>query len=338
MKRPAVLVIGTGSVGCRHIENLLSLNVEVSAFRYRIDLKDELIKKYGIKLFDSLDEAIAAKHDAVVVANRPDQHISAALLGAQRGMHLFIEKPLSHTLEGVQELKEIIDSKRLIVEIGCMMRFHPNIIKIRQILSDGLIGTPYLATSCVGQFLPEWRPNQDYRYSYSAKSGYGGGVLFDLIHELDYLYWCFGPVSDVSAFLDHISDLEIETEDIAQILLRFKNGFVAQVELDYLSPFYRRTCELVGSNGIIRWDYNSGEVILKTRGKSKTKIFTQPAAFDRNVMFVDHMKHFLNIIQDGGKPAISLSDGIEVLRIALAAHKSSKDRRVVRLSEIIGEV
>lgn len=157
-----------------------------------------------------------------------------------------------------------------------------------------------------------------------------------MIHELDYLYWWFGSVSDVSAFLDHVSDLEIETEDVAQVLLRFKNGLVAQVQMDYLSPFYRRTCEIVGSKGIITWDYNSGEVMLKLRGGSESRIFNQPTKFDRNTVFIDNMRHFLNRIQNEGEPAVSLEDGIEVLKVALAAHKSSKDRIAVRPSEIRG--
>lgn len=333
-KKLKVLVVGTGSVGRRHIENLLSFGVEVSAFRYRSEVKGELSKQYGINIFDSIKDAINSSQDAVVIANRTDQHIPVALTAAKKGLHLFIEKPLSHNLKGIGKLKSIAKSKNLVVEVGCMMRFNPNLRLIRQLLVDGAAGIPYFARVCLGQYLPDWRPEQDYRQSYSAKVKYGGGVLFDLIHELDYLYWWFGPVSDVSAFLDHISDLEIETEDIAQILLRFKNGFVAQVQLDYLSPFYRRTCEIVGSKGIIIWDYNAGEVILKIRGKSEPEIFTQPATFNRNAMFLDHMKHFLNIIQNGGEPAIGIDDGIKVLRTALAARKSSNGRRAVRPSEI----
>lgn len=330
-----VLVIGMGSVGRRHVENLLSLGVEVYAFKYRSELSNELSKQYCINIFNSLDKALDSGQDSAVIANRTDQHVSVAIAAAKKGLHLYIEKPLSHNLEGIQELKKIVGIKNLIVEIGCMMRFHPGLKLIYRLLVEKSIGTPYFARAYVGQYLPDWRPNQDYRFSYSAKEKYGGGVLLDLIHELDYLYWWFGTISDVSAFLNHISDLEIETEDVAQILLRFNNGVVAQVQMDYLSPFYRRTCEIVGSKGIITWDYNSGEVILKHQKESESRIFKQTTTFDRNTMFINHMKHFLKRIQNGSEPAVSLEDGIEVLKVALAARKSSKYRMAVRPSEIL---
>lgn len=324
MEKLRALITGAGSAGVRHIENLLLLGVEVSAYRNRSELSSELSENYKIKVFKSLEEALEYGHDAVVIANRTDQHISTALLAAEKGLHLYIEKPLSHKLTGVQELQEIVKSKNLIVEIGCMMRFHPNLKLIHRLIEDDAIGVPYFARACVGQYLPDWRPGQDYRQSYSARAGYGGGVLLDLIHELDYLYWMFGRVKEVSAFIDHVSNLEIETEDIAQVLLRFDSGVVAQVEMDYLSPFYRRGCEVVGNRGIVFWDYNKGEVVLKALGESEPKVFTLPSGFERNTMFIEHMRYFLKRIQNGGDPAVSFEDGINVLKVALAARESSE--------------
>ena len=329
-----VIVVGTGSIGTRHIKNLLALETSVSAYSYRAERAETLSKKYGIRVFPSIESAFDSKPDAVIISNRPDQHMETAVAAAERGIHVYIEKPLSNSMKGIDELRRLTESKSLVIEVGCMMRFHPGLRAIKKLLERNAIGNPYFARVSVGQYLPDWRPEQDYHQSYSAKSDYGGGVLFDLIHELDYLYWWFGPFSDVSAFLDHVSDLEIETEDVAQILLRFGNGLVAQVEMDYFSPFYRRDCEVVGSKGIISWDYNSGKVTLKIKGASEARVFDQPASFERNTMFVDHMKHFLNRIKNGGNPAVDLEDGINVLKVALAARKASENRRAVRPSEI----
>ena len=329
-----ILVVGTGSIGTRHIKNLLSFNISVSAYSYRAERAGPLAKKYGIRVFPSIESAFDSEPDAVIICNRTDLHMETALSAARRGMHIFIEKPLSNSLEGINELRRLVESKSLFVEVGCMMRFNPGLRTIQELLERGEIGKPYFARVCVGQYLPAWSPEQDYNQSYRAKSDYGGGVLFELIHELDYLYWWFGPVSDVSAFLDRVSDLEIETEDIAQILLRFGSGLVAQVEMDYLSPFFRRNCEVVGSKGIIFWDYNSGKVTLKIKGLSEARVFDLPVSFERNTMFVDFMKHFLNRIKKGGDPAVGLEDGINVLKVALAAHRASETRRAVRPSEI----
>ncbi len=329
-----ILVVGTGSIGTRHIENLLSFNMSVSAYSYREEKGGTLSKKYGIRVFPSIESAFESEPDAVIISNRTDLHMETALAAAQRGIHIYIEKPLSNSMKGINELRRLMESKSLIIEVGCMMRFNPGLRTIHGFLERGEIGKPYFARVCIGQYLPDWRPEQDYNQSYSAKSDYGGGVLFDLIHELDYLYWWFGPVSDVSAFLDRVSELEIETEDVAQILLRFGSGVVAQVEMDYLSPFFRRNCEVVGSKGIIFWNDNFGEVTLKIKGTSEARVFNQPVSFRRNTMFVDLMKHFLNRIKKGGDPAVGLEDGINVLKVALAAHRASETRRAVRPSEV----
>lgn len=329
-----ILVVGTGSIGTRHIKNLLSLKIPVSAYSYRAERVGPLSKKYGIRVFPSIDSAFDSEPDAVIISNRTDQHMETALAAAERDIHIYIEKPLSNSMKGIDELRRLMESKSLIIEVGCMMRFNPGLRTIQELLERGEIGKLYFARVCVGQYLPDWRPEQDYNQSYSAKSDYGGGVLFDLIHELDYLYWWFGPVSDVSAFLDHVSELEIETEDVAQVLLRFGNGLVAQVEMDYLSPFFRRNCEVVGSKGIISWNNNSGKVTLKIKGTSEARVFDQPVSFERNTMFVDHMIHFLNRIKKGGDPAVGLEDGINVLKVALAAHRASETRRAVRPSEV----
>ncbi len=329
-----ILVVGTGSIGTRHIENLLSMDTSVSAYSYRAERGGPLFKQYGIRVFQSIENAFDSEPDAAIICNRTDLHMKTAIAAAARGIHVYIEKPLSHSKKGINELRKLTESESLIVEIGCMMRFHPGLRTIQDLLKRDEIGKPYFARVCVGQYLPDWRPNQDYVQSYSAKSDYGGGVLFDLIHELDYLYWWFGPVSDVSAFLDRVSNLEIETEDVSQLLLRFSSGLVAQVEMDYLSPFFRRNCEIVGSKGIIFWDYQSGKVTLKIKGTSEARVFDQPVSFERNTMFVDHMQYFLNRIKTGGDPAVGLEDGIDVLKVALAAHRSSETRRAVWPSEV----
>ena len=104
--------------------------------------------------------------------------------------------------------------------------------------------------------------------------------------------------------------------------------------MDYLSPLYRRNCEVIGSKGVVTWDYNSGKVAIILKREPKPQIIDQPASFKKNTMFVDHMKHFLGRIKNGGSAAVDLKDGIDVLKVALASHKSSETRRAVKPSEI----
>lgn len=324
------LVVGTGSIGSRHIENLLSLGAEVSAVSMRRGRAAEVAGQYGIKTFEDLSEALETELDAVIVANRTDEHVATALLALEKGLHVFIEKPLSNTMDGVSELRDRALGKGLTVEIGYMMRFHPNFIQIKRLLSERAVGKVYFARAFVGQYLPDWRKGVDYRRSYSAKIEHGGGVVFDLSHELDYLSLLFGDVTDVYATLGRVSGLDIETEDLAQILLNFEDGVSAHVQMDYLSPVYRRGLEIVGSEGIISWDYPRGQVALK-KGDGSEKVYRCPEGFERNSMFTLQMKGFLKATGSDGKGEVSvgIDAAIKVLKVALAVHASATSRSAI---------
>lgn len=312
-----VLVVGSGSVGRRHIANLVMLGAEVSSYRYRQELAGQMAEELRITSFPSLEAAFDAKPDAVVVANRTDLHMAVALEAARRGCHLYLEKPVSNTLDGTEELRAIVAAKALVVEVGCMLRFHPNLRCIKQLLGDSAIGTPYSVRVFHGQYLPDWRPTQDYRQGYSAFRHQGGGIVLDWIHEIDYLLWWFGAVDSVTALVDHVSALETDTEDVADMLLRFRSGLIGNVHLDCLRPFLHRGCEIVTSNAVIAWDYVAGTVTVQRRGDDEPQVFRTPQGFERNTMFVDAMQHFLDRIEVGGEPVVSLDEGIEALKIAL---------------------
>ena len=257
--------------------------------------------------------------------------VAAALAAARKGLNLFIEKPLSHSMAGLAELNELIRKQELVVEVGCMMRFHPNLVAIKKMLDEKVIGRPYFARAVVGQHLPDWRPGTDYRRSYSAHRQQGGGVVLDLVHELDLLVWWFGRVEEVAAMLGFSSDLEITSESVAQINLRFGSGLLAQVHMDYLRPAYHRSIEIVGSKGQLTWEDGKGSVTLMARGARPRRVSRVPKGFDRNDMFLAHMRHFFSRLRDGtAEEAVPFEDGLHVQRIALAAHQSSSDRRFVR--------
>lgn len=331
-----VLVVGTGSIGKRHIRNLLGLGAEVAAFRYRAGAAvsaDPLPP--DVFLVESLDQALVGSWDAVVIANSTDQHIPVALSAARNGKHLFIEKPLSDSLRGVSELLRLSAEQHLVVEAGFMLRFHPNLRWMRDYLQGGGLGTLYYARAQVGQYLPDWRPDTDYRQSYSARRSQGGGVILDLIHELDLIAWLLGDVLDVAAMTSCIPQLQIETEALAQISLRLSSGLLAQVHLDYLRPSYARTLEIAGSQGVLVWDSPTGTITLTGRDGVARVVHRTPEGFERNDLFLAHMRHFLDRLGDReAEPRSPLWDAVAVLRVALACHKSAGERRFVRPDEI----
>lgn len=324
-----LLVVGTGSIGKRHINNLLDLGAEVQSYSYQSKLQDldsRVVRVTG------LDEALGSDIDAVVVANRTDLHVDVALRAARAGKHLFLEKPLGMSMNGVSELMTIVKQKKLMVEAGFMLHLHPNLLWIRDQLAQGLLGEIWYLRAAVGQWLPDWRPGADYRKGYGAFKSLGGGVTFDLIHELDLVQWLLGPVADVTAMMRHAAALEIETEAVAQIGLRLVSGVLAQVHLDYVRSGYGREMEIVGRLGVLRWDYVQGVVTLESDGHAVCVVHRVPDGFLRNHLFLNHMSHFLHRLQSPSLPALSpLDEAVSVLRVALAAHRSAEERKNVQL-------
>ena len=322
-----LLVVGTGSIGKRHIKNLLELGVEVLSFSY-LPNAQELDPR--VTRVSHLEVFLESDIDAVVIANRTDQHIDVALQAARAGKHFFLEKPLAASMVGVSELVTTVKQKCLVVEAGFMLHSHPNLLWIREHLAQGLLGEIWHMRAAVGQWLPDWRPGTDHRQGYGAFKIHGGGVTFDLIHELDLVQWLLGPVDDVTAMMRNAAALEIETEAVAQISLQLASGALAQVHLDYLRPGYGREMEIVGRQGVLRWDYVQGVVTLEETGQLPRVVHRVPVGFVRNHLFLDHMRYFLQRLRSPTLPASSPIEGAAaVLRVALAAHRSAQQRKHV---------
>lgn len=330
-----MLVVGTGSIGNRHISNLVRLGADVFAYSYRAAERSSSVSHPEVRLVKDLKDALQADFDAVVIANRTDLHMDIALEAARAGKNLFIEKPLSVSLAGAEDLLMLVEEHKLIVEAGFMLRCHPNLLWIKQCLAKNALGDLMYLRASVGQWLPDWRPGTDHRRGYGAFRKTGGGVIFDLIHELDLAYWLGGKVVDVNAMTRYVQSLEIETEAIAQISLRLDSGALAQVHVDYVRPGYGRDLEIVGTKGVLYWNYLGGTVSLAKSDGSMDIAHCVPPKFERNNMFENHMSHFLRRLSSPELgPTSPLGDSINVMRIALACHRSAEERRCVRPNEI----
>lgn len=327
-----ILVVGCGSIGKRHIRNLKALKVgEIIVHDAKPDRCREAEEQFGIKTFSSLDEALAQKPDVALICTPTSLHISPALSAARSGCHLFIEKPLSHSLDDVHELLEIVAQKSLTTLVGCNMRFHPGIVKTKRLLESNTIGKVVCARVQAGQYLPDWHPWEDYRQGYSARESLGGGVILDGIHEIDYITWFLGEVSQVFCFSGKLSSLEIDTEDTAEILLQFRSGAIAEVHLDYIQRFYGRSCQIIGEEGTILWDFNERRVKSCSSGSRTWQVFPDRPDYDINEMYEDEMKHFVQCVEGKAKPIQDINSGKEVLEIALAAKQSAKTGKAVSL-------
>jgi len=327
-----ILVVGCGSIGKRHIRNLKALDIgEAIACDVTPERRREVEQEHGIKTFSSLDKALAQKPDAALICTPTSLHISSALAAAQSGCHLFIEKPLSHSSDGIDELTETIAQKALVTLVGCNMRFHPSIALMKELLGSQNIGKVLCARIQAGQYLPDWHLWEDYRQGYSARKSLGGGVILDGIHEIDYITWFLGEVSQIFCFSDKLSSLETDTEDTVEIFLRFKSGAIAEIHLDYLQRSYSRSCQLIGEEGTILWDFGEKRVRLYSARTKEWQAFPEQPNLDLNEMYIEEMKHLFNCIEGKAKPMQDINCAKRNLEIALAAKISSKTGNMVNL-------
>ena len=181
----------------------------------------------------------------------------------------------------------------------------------------------------MGEYLPNWHPWEDYRKGYSARKDLGGGVVLTLCHPLDYARWLFGEVAALWAFTGRQSDLTMDVEDTAEIGLRFENGLLGNIHLDYVQRPPKHQVEIICAGGTIKWDDAPGDVEVFDAQKGEWLRYPLVDGFERNDLFVAEMKHFLNIINNDAEPICSLDDGIWALKLALGVHESANDRRLV---------
>jgi predicted dehydrogenase len=326
------LVIGCGSIGERHIGNLKStLATDVIACDIRKQRLRLIEKRYGIETYDDIEKALDQQVSAVLICTPTSTHIPIALAAANRGRHLFIEKPLAHALDGIDQLIRIVREKRLVTMVGCNTRFFASMEFVKKLVDNGSIGRVLVAKASCGFYLPYWHPQEDYRKSYTANKSLGGGIILDDIHEIDYLRWILGEIEKVFCFQGKISDLQIDTEDFAAILLKFKNGAMGELHLDCLQHTYRRSCELIGEKGIIIWDYINESVRLFTENEKKWQIFSKDLKTGKNAMFIAEIKHFIDCIKGRDTSVNDITEAKQVLKIALAAKKSGETGKIIKV-------
>ncbi|OGD71829.1 hypothetical protein A3D09_01550 [Candidatus Collierbacteria bacterium RIFCSPHIGHO2_02_FULL_49_10] len=295
-KNLKILIVGLGSIGRRHHKNLLALGFR-DVWVYDADQKK--IKNYELRI-KYLGLPNLRKFDIVFVCTPNHLHIKHAISAARAGCDLFIEKPLSHTLKGINELARIVRQKRLVNMVACNMRFHPVMQFIRKYLQSKKLGQIYSIYHEFGYDLASWSTTgRDYRKTYSASKKMGGGIRLDDIHEFDLLFWLnnFTPVKKSSILFDKVSDLQIDTEDIAVGSFLFKNRVFGLVKADYLQRDYTRRCQVVGSRGTLEWDWNENTVWL--RDKNGKRALRKFGKYDKNLMYLDEVKYFMDCVREG---------------------------------------
>jgi predicted dehydrogenase len=316
------LIAGFGSIGRRHFRNLKALGQnDILFYRSGLSQLDDA-ELAGYVVETNLAAALAHKPDAVIVANPTALHLKVAIPAARAGCHILLEKPISHSLDGVADLRAAAKASGSRILVGFQLRFHPTLQQAAQLLADGSLGRPLSARAHWGEYLPDWHPYEDYRSGYSARADLGGGVVLTLSHPFDYLRWLLGEVNSVWASLARTGELEISVEEQAEIGLTFAGGALASVHLDYLQRPAAHSLEIVCSQGRLHWDAATG-ILRQINLDGAEKEYAPPAGFERNDLFLAQTRHFLDVV-GGAEPACTLEDGQRALEIALAAHRSNE--------------
>lgn len=343
-----ILMAGLGGIGQRHVRNLLTLkgsNVEIIAYRVRnqsqvltdqlaIESGSNLEEKYAIKVFTDLDQALYQKPDAVFICNPSSMHITVALLAAQAGCNLFIEKPLSNNYTHIEELVALIENNSLVAMVGYQMRFHPCLLRLNSLLQQKVIGRIIATRIEVGEYLPGWHTYEDYRQMYASRKELGGGVILSQIHEFDYIYWLFGLPKYLFTLGGHLSSLEIDVEDIASTLMECTvDGQPVPVHLhqDYVQRPPSRNCQVIGDEGKILVDFRTLTVQLFDHQGTLVETYSY-SSFQRNQLFLDEMEHFLDCLEKKRTPSVTVRDGAQSLRMALASKESLSSGKIVALA------
>ena len=309
------LIAGLGSIGQRHLKNLRALGQEqITLFRTgRSTLSDPDLP---FPVFYNLDEALAGQPDAVIIANPTSLHMSVAEKAAASGAHIFLEKPISHTMDSLQNFERVLERSASRVFVAYQFRFNAGLLNIKKLLHDKVLGDALSFQSRWGEYLPDWHPWEDYRQSYAARADMGGGVVLTLSHPIDYLRWFFGEVASLSAEIGNRSDLELACEDYADAQLAFHSGVIGELHLDYYTKPKVHDLSIQCQNGSIQWDYLSNAVQIQ-RLNGVTELIPPPEDDERNNMYLDEMAHFIAVCRGESEPLCTYQDGRQALQIAL---------------------
>src|SRR3989344_509780 len=315
-----ILVIGCGSIGERHIKNIYTFGKQkVIACDPNLTRLQKLKRIYPeLEIYSDLDHVWKLYPEVAFICTPTSSHLPLALKAAQHNCHLFIEKPLTHATINILKLQRLVNQNKLTTMVGCNWRFYWAVSEIKSILQKNTIGKVLSARISAGSYLPEWHPCEDYRTLYAAQNKLGGGVILDFIHELDYACWLFGEINTLTGMYGKLSNLQIDTEDCAELLMTFKQGPLVSIHVDYLQRVYERSCVIIGSEGTIVWNFSSHKIKIYSVKNKNCKEIEEPENYDLNHMYKLELKYFFECIQIHKNTDNDVFQAAKTLKFALA--------------------
>lgn len=321
MKKPwgnkKILIIGAGSIGRRHAANLSSLGCDIAVHDVSHNhLAQVCSEHHYTPVFDVESAVRSHEYDAAIVCTPNSQHLSSAMPAVEAGMDIFIEKPLSDSMDGVEDLLSAVRKSGCIAMAGFNLRFEPGLAYLKKKMDASIVA---FARIEFGFYLPDWRKGVDYRKIYSANKSMGGGIILDDVHEIDYACWLMGYPTQVMSTFGTFGNLEIDVEDVAGLQLLYADKLVS-IHMDYLQKRYTRTAKFCMKDGsLFEWMYGTG--VTEYREEGAIHHFSYASSFDPNMMYIQEISTFLDCICDRIQPESGLENAAKVLDIALQAKK-----------------
>lgn len=328
-----VVVFGGGSIGQRHMRNLRALGyTDIAAFRTRLGHHQALPAELNVKEISQWDQVVDFKPDVALIANPTSLHLEAAARIAPHVQGIFIEKPLSHSLQGVRELIDLVRSKNVVAFVGYNLQLHPVVKAIKAEMEGGGLGKPLVFQCQVGQWLPDWHPYEDFQKGYYARKDLGGGVALTLIHEINLALAILGPAKKVAAFFPSCEKLPLEVDTIADIMIYHEKGAVSQIHLDYVQKPAGRSGTLTFEQGCVQYDLVRPKVIAMPNGQQPRVLWEQDN-YDIDEMYKEELRLFLRYTAEGRlKHGFDLWHAAADLKVVEAAFACAKTGRIMEIA------
>ena len=342
-----ILFIGLGGAGQRHLrlfkENLLDNDVELIAYRsqnktpllnpdFSVNDEGSLEGIYGVKIYNDLEEVLGKNPDLAVISTPSSMHIDYVQLCASRGINIFVEKPLSNSLDGLSDLKEIVNKNKVALQVGFQRRFHPHLARIYKIINDGNFGNITNVIFTVASYIPNWHPYEDYRDLYACRKNLGGGVLLTEIHEFDLCIWYFGKPKSVTCVGGTYSNVGMDVEDTVHVTLDY-TSFSAQINLTFWQKHHERSLSISGEDGYLSWNQDDDVLFEEYFDDSMKNKLHKNQTPSNDAMFDSQIKSILNDL-DCHNSKVNLENSIISLSIVEAAKQSMQEKRTVNFDEI----
>ena len=328
-----IAVIGCGSMGTKHITNLLDLGHDIIICDINPHRLREVSQKFGIQKVSEDFKTLPDLNnlDAVIVSTDTSLHAKISYFFAQKGIAYFSEIPISDSLADLQLLTRATIENNVISMVGMIWRFHPAMQKIKQLLQDDIIGKVNTVAWYGGEYLPDWHPKEYYKKEYSALITKGGGVIVTNISGIDYLRFFFGDVENVFSVYDSISHIDIEAEDFFMGILQFKSGVFAQVYSDFFQRPVEHKIDIVGDKGKIHWDHHKNSVRLFLFSSGEWEEY--PYEFTNFLnLYKEELRYFLSCVQEKKETTIPLHDNIKTVAVGTALKQSFIERSMINVS------